>query len=143
MECLMSSVQSVIDHCPLSAYVDWAAKRNRDPILDLFKQLFPPSGDALELASGSGAHINYFAPHFPHIRFQPSDYGKGVFETIRQMQAEYANANVWDPVHIDLAKPETGRTPRQIATMLSSQSICFMSRPSLLRKAWRKSPRGS
>jgi len=103
----MSSVQSVIDHCPLSAYVDWAAKRNRDPILDVFKQLFPPSGDALELASGSGAHINYFAPHFPHIRFQPSDYDKGVFEAIRQMQGEYSNANVWDPVHIDLAKPET------------------------------------
>jgi hypothetical protein len=53
------------------------------------------------------AHINYFAPHFPHIRFQPSDYDKGVFEAIRQMQAEYANANVWDPVHIDLARPET------------------------------------
>lgn len=60
----MSSVQSVIDHYPLSAYVDWAAKRNRDPILDVFKQLFPPSGDALELASGSGAHINYFRAAF-------------------------------------------------------------------------------
>jgi Protein of unknown function (DUF938) len=57
----------------------------------------------LELASGSGAHINNFAPNFPHIRFQP----KGVFEAIRQMQAECANANVWDPVHIHLAKPET------------------------------------
>jgi hypothetical protein len=103
----MTGVQSVIDLYPLSSYVDWAAKRNRDPIFDVFKQLFPPSGDALELASGSGAHINYFAPHFPHIRFQPSDYDKGVFAAIRQMQAENANANVWDPVHIDLAKPET------------------------------------
>ena len=100
-------VRSLIDLYPLGASVDGAAKRNRDPILDVFKQLFPPSGDALELASGSGAHINYFAPHFPHIRFQPSDYDKGVFEAIRQMQAEYANANVWDPIHIDLAKPET------------------------------------
>src|ERR1019366_8336565 len=107
MERLMTCVQSVIDLYPLSSYVDWAAKRNRDPILDVFKQLFPPSGDALELASGSGAHINYFAPHVPHIRFQPSDYDKGVFAAIRQMQAENANANVWDPVHIDLAKPET------------------------------------
>jgi hypothetical protein len=103
----MVGVRSLIDLYPLSASVDWAVKRNRDPILDLFKQLFPPSGDALELASGSGAHVNYFAPHFPHIRFQPSDYDKGVFEAIRHMQAEYANANVWDPVHIDLAKPET------------------------------------
>jgi Protein of unknown function (DUF938) len=64
-------VRSLIDPYPLGSYVESAAKRNRDPILDLFKQLFPASGDALELASGSGAHINYFAPHFPHIRFQP------------------------------------------------------------------------
>jgi hypothetical protein len=96
----MAGVRSLIDLYPLSSYVDWAAKRNRDPILDVFKQLFPPSGDALELASGSGAHINYFAPHFPHIRFQPSDYDKDLFEAIRKMQAESANANVWDPVHI-------------------------------------------
>ncbi len=103
----MAGVRSLVDHYPLSASVDWATKRNRDPILDLFKQLFPASGDALELASGSGAHINYFAPHFPHIRFQPSDYDKDLFEATRKMQAESANANVWDPVHIDLAKPET------------------------------------
>ena len=103
----MTGVRSLIDLYPLSSYVDWAAKRNRDPILDVFKQLFPPSGDVLELATGSGVHINYFAPHFPHIRFQPSDYDKGVFAAVRQMQADSANANVWDPVHIDLTRPES------------------------------------
>lgn len=56
-----------IDPYPLSAYVAWAGKRNRDPILNVFKELFPPTGDVLELASGSGAHINYFAPHFKQI----------------------------------------------------------------------------
>lgn len=90
----MTGVRSLIDLHPLSSSVDWAAKRKRDPFLDLFKQLFPPSGDALELASGSGAHINYFAPHFPHIRFQPSDYDRDLFETIRKMQAECSNANI-------------------------------------------------
>lgn len=103
----MPDVQSVIDPSPLGAYVSSAAKRNRDPILDVFKQLFPASGDVLELASGSGAHINYFAPHFPHIRFQPSDYNASLFEAMRHMQAEYANANVWDPIHIDLGRPDT------------------------------------
>jgi Protein of unknown function (DUF938) len=103
----MPEAESVIDLYPISSYVTQAAKRNRDPILDVFKQHFPASGDALEFASGSGVHINYFAPHFPHIRFQPSDYDIGVFEVIRQMQAEYANANVWDPIHIDLGKPHT------------------------------------
>ena len=103
----MTGTRSLIDLYPLGSYVDGAAKRNRDPILEVFKQLFPPSGDILELASGRGVHINYFAPHFPHVRFQPSDYDKGVFAAIRQMQADSANANVWDPIHIDLTRRES------------------------------------
>lgn len=102
----MPEAESVVD-LPISSYVTNAAKRNRDPILDVFKQFFPASGDALELASGSGTHINYFAPHFPHIRFQPSDYNEAMFDVIRGMQTEYANANVWDPIHIDLGKQHT------------------------------------
>lgn len=103
----MDAGLSSIDLHPLSAYADWAGRRNRDPILDVFRQLFPPSGDILELGSGSGAHINYFAPHFPHIRFQPSDGDPGLFDAMRKAQADDANANVWDPIHIDLAEPQT------------------------------------
>ncbi len=96
-----------IDPYPLSPYVAWAGKRNRDPILDVFKGLFPPSGDVLELASGSGAHINYFAPHFKEHRFQPSDYDTRVFDTIVTKRAEAGNANVADPVRIDLTDAST------------------------------------
>jgi SAM-dependent methyltransferase len=101
------AVLSCIDLSPLSFYAARAGKRNRDPILDIFRQLFPPSGDVLELGSGSGAHINYFAPHFPRSRFQPSDRDRGLFEAIRKAQTDNANANVWDPIEIDLAKPKT------------------------------------
>lgn len=96
-----------IDPYPLSPYVAWAGKRNRDPILDQFKKLFPSSGDVLELASGSGAHVNYFAPHFTEHRFQPSDYDTDVFETIKSKRAEAGNSNVADPVKIDLTDAAT------------------------------------
>jgi len=96
-----------IDPYPLSPYVAWAGNRNRDPILDQFKTLFPPSGDVLELASGSGAHVNYFAPHFKQHKFQPSDYDTKVFDTIVAKRAEAGNANVADPVKIDLTDAAT------------------------------------
>jgi SAM-dependent methyltransferase len=96
-----------IDPYPLSPYVAWAGKRNRDPILDVFKRLFSPSGEVLELASGSGQHINYFAPHFKEHRFQPSDYDTKVFETIVAKRAEAGNSNVADPVKIDLTDSAT------------------------------------
>jgi trans-aconitate methyltransferase len=104
---MAADVLSGVDLSPLSSYAAWAGKRNRDPILDIFRQLFPPSGDVLELGSGSGAHINYFAPHFPRSRFQPSESDRGLFEAIRKVQSDSANANVWDPIEIDLAKPRT------------------------------------
>jgi tRNA G46 methylase TrmB len=94
-----------IDPYPLSPYVAWAGRRNRDPILSVFKKILPASGDVLELATGAGQHINYFAPHFPKVRFQPSDYDTDVFATIKATKAEKGNTNVADPIRIDLTDP--------------------------------------
>lgn len=101
-----------IDPYPLSPYVAWAGNRNRDPILSVFKELFPAAGNVLELASGAGNHINYFAPHFPALTFQPSDYDADVFETIGQKRAEAGNRNVADPLRIDLTDPATWPDPK-------------------------------
>jgi hypothetical protein len=101
-----------IDPYPLSPYVAWAGNRNRDPILQVFREIFPKSGNVLELASGAGNHINYFAPHFPQLQFQPSDYNIDVFETIKQNRAEQGNANVADPIKIDLTEPGTWPDPK-------------------------------
>ncbi len=104
---MMSEIRPKIDPFPLSSYNAWAWKRNRDPILHAFKTFFPKTGDVLELGSGSGAHINYFAPHFPYIRFQPSDYDTKVFDTIRANNSDSRNRNVADPLTIDPTRPET------------------------------------
>jgi hypothetical protein len=101
-----------IDPYPLSPYVAWAGNRNRNPILDVFKEIFPKSGNVLELASGAGNHINYFAPHFKELFLQPSDYDADVFETIKAKRAEASAANVADPLKIDLTKSETWPDPK-------------------------------
>ncbi|MFQ3453030.1 DUF938 domain-containing protein [Bradyrhizobium sp. UFLA01-814] len=103
----MSDDRPIIDPCPLSPYVAWAGNRNKDAILKAFKELFPTRGDALEVATGAGLHINYLAPHFPHIRFQPSDCDQGVFETIRRKRLEGDNNNIADPILVDLTVPST------------------------------------
>ena len=103
----MSESKSRINPYPLSSYNTWAWERNRDPILEVLKTLFPKAGSALELASGSGAHVNYFAPHFPDIAFQPSDCDVTVFETIKSNRSRAGNTNVADPVRIDLTAPDT------------------------------------
>ncbi len=113
MPTVASQERPPIDPYPLSPYVAWAGNRNRDPILQVFQQIFPKSGNVLELASGSGNHINYFAPHFPQLQFQPSDHNLEVFETIKRNRAERGNANVADPVKIDLTGASTWPDPRE------------------------------
>lgn len=100
-----------LDPHPLSPYVAWAGNRNRDPILDVFKSKLPDhSGAVLELASGSGMHLHYFAPHFPHLHFQPSDLNEEVFDNIRRLTRETGVENVGSPIQIDLTRTETWST---------------------------------
>jgi tRNA G46 methylase TrmB len=50
-----------------------ATLRNRDFILDVIRDVLPTKGVILEIASGSGEHVVYFARNFPALVFQPFD----------------------------------------------------------------------
>lgn len=108
----MNQEMPPLDPHPLSEYVAWAGSRNREPILGVLKEKLPQdSGRILEMASGSGMHINYFAPHFGHLHFQPSDRDIEVFDNIKKLTKDCANNNIADPVHLDLTNPETWFNP--------------------------------
>lgn len=50
-----------------------ATSRNKGPILDVLKRWLPPEGVVLEIASGSGQHVCWFAGQLPGLSWQPSD----------------------------------------------------------------------
>src|SRR5689334_8160210 len=50
-----------------------AAERNRQPLLDVLRRVLAPSGRALEIASGTGQHVAWFARHLPGWTWQPTD----------------------------------------------------------------------
>jgi AraC-like DNA-binding protein len=113
----MSDNRPPLDPHPLSEYVAWAGGRNREPILGVLKEKLPKSpGRVLELASGSGMHINYFAPHFQHLHFHPSDKDKEVFDNIKKLTVDHSNDNIADPVHLDLTDPHTWFNPGKSKT---------------------------
>jgi cyclopropane fatty-acyl-phospholipid synthase-like methyltransferase len=108
----MSQDRPPLDPHPLSPYVAWAGHRNRDPILEMLKTLFPKEeAHVLEFASGSGMHLHYFAPHFDHLHFHPSDMNEEVFPNIEKLTAESGLGNIRKPRRLDLTQPETWPNP--------------------------------
>lgn len=50
-----------------------AAERNAQAIIDLLVTVAPPTGRALEIASGTGQHVAQFADALPGLQWQPTE----------------------------------------------------------------------
>jgi len=79
-----------------------AAERNKDPILTVLETVLPAKGSVLEIASGTGQHVCYFAGNLPALEFQPTEPDAGSRETILA-RARAANiTNVAMPIALDV-----------------------------------------
>jgi len=59
-----------------------AAERNRQPMAEVLRRVLPPRGRALEIASGSGQHVAWFARALPGWVWQPTDFDAGSLPSI-------------------------------------------------------------
>jgi hypothetical protein len=80
-----------------------AALRNRDAILGVLRDVLPPRGLVLEIASGTGEHAVHFARHFPGLAFQPTDPDEGARRSIAGWIAESGLSNLRQPIAFDAA----------------------------------------
>ena len=78
-----------------------ATSRNRDAIADVLRRILPPSGEVLEIASGTGEHILYFAGLFPDLSWQPSDPDESALVSIEAWRSEAKLANLQPPLELD------------------------------------------
>lgn len=79
-----------------------AAERNKQPILAVLEPLLPRTAHVLELASGTGQHVTYFAAALPLTRWQPSDADAARRDTIAARIAAARTANVAAPIALDV-----------------------------------------
>ena len=78
-----------------------AALRNRGPILDVLRDVLPMTGGVLELASGSGEHVVYFARALPRLDWRPSDPDGDARRSIAAWSEAEGLANILTPLAID------------------------------------------
>ncbi len=82
-----------------------ASERNKQPILEVLHSWLGPTGQALEIASGTGQHIVHFAQSLPGWHWQPSDLDNTLFEAIRQRSAQAGLDRIFPPVLLDVRAP--------------------------------------
>lgn len=95
-----------------------ATLRNRAPILALLRTVLPEHGNVLEIASGSGEHVCFFAQQLPGLTFHPSDPDEGARRSIEAWIAHEAPANVAAPRRI--AADETDWTLGPLADSVAA-----------------------
>ncbi len=78
-----------------------ATVRNREAIAEVLGGILPDKGMVLEIASGTGEHLVYFARVFPHLDWQPSDYDDAGLASIAVWSDEAGLPNILPPVRID------------------------------------------
>ena len=82
-----------------------AAARNKRPILDVLCQLLPERGTALEIASGTGQHVAWFAAGLPRWTWQPTDAQPAALASIAAWAVQQGLKNVQPPVQLDVMSP--------------------------------------
>ena len=82
-----------------------AAERNKEPILTVLESVLPETGSVLEIASGSGQHVCFFAAELPRIRWQPTEPDDASREAIVTRIREAGLPNVEPPLALDVHAP--------------------------------------
>ena len=74
-----------------------ATQRNRQPILDVLRQVLPATGAVLEVSSGTGEHITFFAPRLSHLQWIASEPDPLSRKSIQAWGEALPAKNLWLP----------------------------------------------
>lgn len=83
-----------------------ATQRNREPILEVLRQVLPPTGTILEISSGTGEHAIFMAPQLAPRHWLPSDPNPDARASITAWQQAAPCANLLPPIDLDASSPK-------------------------------------
>ena len=87
-----------------------AAERNRQPILEVLRELLPGEGTVLEIGSGTGQHAVFFAQNLPGLTWQATDREENLAGLEARFLAE-GNDRILPLLNLDvLSDPWPGRS---------------------------------
>jgi len=78
-----------------------ACENNKDPILNVIREVFSKPVTVWEIGSGTGQHACHFARHLPHLEWQPTDKGENL-PAIDLWREEAQLVNLKTPLILDV-----------------------------------------
>ncbi|MCL2924897.1 MAG: class I SAM-dependent methyltransferase [Trichodesmium sp. MAG_R04] len=78
-----------------------ATERNQEFILEVLQRVLPPTGNILEIASGTGQHAIFFSSRLQPRQWFPSDPNPMLRESIAAWQKHSPSDNLHPPLNID------------------------------------------
>lgn len=81
-----------------------AAERNREPILQVLREVFPATGTVLEIAAGTGMHAVYFARALPGLTWQPTDADPSALASIAAWREDEGTPNLREPLQLNVTQ---------------------------------------
>jgi cyclopropane fatty-acyl-phospholipid synthase-like methyltransferase len=80
-----------------------SSEENKEPILDVLREVFAARCRVLEIGSGTGQHAVFFARQLPHLVWQPSELAENL-AGIRAWLTEAGLPNVAEPLLLDIER---------------------------------------
>jgi hypothetical protein len=81
-----------------------ATERNRQPILHVLQEVLPAAGTVLEISSGTGEHITFFASRLSHLQWIASEPNAQARQSIQAWGEALAVKNLWlPPLDLDVS----------------------------------------
>jgi hypothetical protein len=105
-----------------------ATERNRQPILTVLEAVLPATGTILEIASGTGEHAVYLAPHLQPRQWLPTDINPLAINSISAWREVLPSKNVHPPLQLDITTlPESwGNLPPWTQALLAQSPLTAM-----------------
>ena len=100
-----------------------AVARNREPLLEVLRQVLPPEGLVLELASGTGEHAACFAAALPGVTWQPSEPDRRMHGSILGHAEAARLANLRPPLALDVTAEDWGLEAGSLAAMFCANML--------------------
>ena len=109
-----------------------AAARNAGALRDLLLDHAPTTGQALEIASGTGQHIVEFAAALPNVHWHPTDIDAGRRASIDAHAAEAGVSNIAPAVHLNAAEEGWHKTHAPLDLIVLVNLLHLISQPEVL-----------